>query len=104
MVWLLPWQLSLAARGELVATRYREAVPVGLQRHDRRIRQRGGRGPQHLRLELVRPLGTAFELGARYTFYTQRLAPDRSVPAPGLLVYVASLRPPGASRRSEVEV
>jgi hypothetical protein len=70
-VWLLPWQLSLAARGELVATRYREAVPVGHNAMTGTFVSVEEEGRSTARLELVRPLGSLLELGARYSFYIQ---------------------------------
>jgi hypothetical protein len=68
---LLPWQLSLAARAELVGTKYPEAVPVGHNARTGMFVSVEDEGRSALRLELVRPLGSAVELGARYTFYTQ---------------------------------
>jgi hypothetical protein len=68
---LLPWQLSLAARAELVATRYPEAVPVGHNAMTGMFVSVEDEGRSAFRLELVRPLGPSVELGARYTFYTQ---------------------------------
>jgi hypothetical protein len=69
-VLLLPWQLSLSARGELVVTRYRDAVPVGYNAMTGRFVSIEDEGRSNLRLELVAPLGK-LELGARYTFYGQ---------------------------------
>jgi hypothetical protein len=69
---LLPWQLSLAGRAELAATRYRDAVQVG--------RDPAGaflsieeEGRSTVRLELVRPLGRLLEAGLRYSFWTTAL-------------------------------
>jgi hypothetical protein len=68
---LLPWQLSLTMRAEVVAARYREAVPLtrivvtGATIEDER-RSTG-------RVELARPIGGGVELGARYTLYTNEL-------------------------------
>jgi hypothetical protein len=61
---LLPWQLSLSARAELVATRYREAVPVGHNATTGMFVSVEDEGRSALRLELVRPLTDAVELGA----------------------------------------
>jgi hypothetical protein len=90
---LLPWQLSLSGRVELVATRYREAVPVGHNGTTGMFVSVEDEGRSALRLELVRPLTAAVELGARYTFYAQ-------TPAGGpvtfqrqlFLIYAAFLR------------
>ncbi len=68
---LLPWRFSLSARAELVATRYREAVPVGHNATTGMFISVEDEGRSAIRLEVVRPLTDAVELGARYTFYTQ---------------------------------
>ncbi len=69
-VLLLPWQLSLSARGELVVTRYRDAVPVGYDAMTGTFVSIEDEGRSNLRLELVWPLAPV-EVGARYTFYGQ---------------------------------
>jgi hypothetical protein len=68
---LLPWQLSLAARAELVATRYRESVPVGHNAMTGMFVNIEDEGRSTLRLELVRPFFAGLEVGARYTFYSE---------------------------------
>jgi hypothetical protein len=88
-VLLLPWQLSLAARAELVATRYADAVQVG--------RDPAGaflsieeEGRTTLRLELMRPLGTHAEAGLRYSFWTTALGTETvSYKRHNLLAFVA---------------
>jgi hypothetical protein len=71
VVALLPWRLSFSARGELVATRYQDAVPVGYDAMTGTFVSVEDEGRSTLRLEVVRPLGAAFDLGARYTFYSE---------------------------------
>jgi hypothetical protein len=68
---LLPWQVSLAARAELVATRYREAVPVGHNAMTGMFVSIEDEGRSTLRLELVRPIPAGLEVGLRYTFYSE---------------------------------
>ena len=68
---LLPWRLSLSARAELVATRYQDSVPVGYDAMTGTFVSIEDEGRSSLRLELVRPLGSALELGGRYTLYSQ---------------------------------
>jgi hypothetical protein len=69
---LLPWQLAVSMRAELVAARYREAVPLtrivvtGATIEDERR--------STVRLELARPVGGGVELGARYSLYTNEIA------------------------------
>jgi hypothetical protein len=73
---LLPWQLSLAGRAELVGSRYADSVPVGQRMMDNMqvsyvsIEEEGR---SNLRLELMRPLGRWAEAGARYTLWTSAL-------------------------------
>jgi hypothetical protein len=68
---LLPWQLALSMRAELVAAKYREAVPLtrivvtGATIEDERR--------STVRLELARQLGGGIELGGRYTLYTNEI-------------------------------
>ncbi|HEY0712551.1 MAG TPA: hypothetical protein VGF45_07750 [Polyangia bacterium] len=71
LVWLLPWELSLAARAELVATRYSDSVPVGHDSQSGAFITIEEEGRSSLRLDLSRPVGRRFEAGVRYTFYTQ---------------------------------
>jgi hypothetical protein len=68
---LLPWQLSLAGRAELVATRYREAVPVGHNAMTGMFVNIEDEGRSTVRLELVRPIPAGLEAGVRYTFYAE---------------------------------
>jgi hypothetical protein len=90
-VLLLPWQLSLAARAELVATRYADAVQVG--------RDPAGaflsieeEGRTTLRVELMRPLGNHAEAGLRYSFWTTALGTETvSYQRHNLLAFVAVL-------------
>jgi hypothetical protein len=73
-VLLLPASLSLSARAELVATRYRDPVPlsrnlvtgtplVSIEDESRST----------ARLELARPFGKNIDAGLRYTLYTNEL-------------------------------
>lgn len=73
-VFLLPWQISMGTRAELVATRYEDSLPLvtnivtgmplaSIEDESRSV----------LRIELVRPFGTHLEAGFRYTFYTNEL-------------------------------
>ena len=86
---LLPGQLSLAARAELVATRYADAVQVG--------RDPGGaflsieeEGRTNLRVELMRPFGSQVETGLRYSFWTTALGTQTvSYQRHNLLAFVA---------------
>ena len=86
---LLPGQLSLAARAELVATRYADAVQVG--------RDPAGaflsieeEGRTNLRVELMRPFGNQVETGLRYSFWTTALGTQTvSYQRHNLLAFVA---------------
>jgi hypothetical protein len=74
----LPWELSLAMRGELIATRYADALtfsqPVaGLPSASIEDESRST-----LRIDVARLFEGRFELGARYVYYT-------SAPASGAL-------------------
>jgi len=76
----LPWDLSLSARGEIVATRYADpltfAQPVaGLPSASIEDESRST-----FRIELARLIEGRFELGARYVYYT-------SAPTSGALEY-----------------
>ncbi len=90
-VLLLPWELSLAGRAELVATRYADAVQVG--------RDPAGaflsieeEGRTTLRLELMRPFGPHLEAGLRYSFWTTALGTETvSYQRHNLLAFVAFL-------------
>jgi hypothetical protein len=99
LVWLLPWQLSLAVRAELVGTRYREAVPVGHNAMTGTFVSVEDEGRSTVRVELVRPVGRELELGARYTFYSQTpgAGPVRFRRQIALL-YLAWFYPPQMSR------
>jgi hypothetical protein len=66
----LPWELSLSARAEVVATRYRDPLtflqPVaGLPSASIEDESRST-----VRVELARPFEGHFELGVRYAYYT----------------------------------
>jgi hypothetical protein len=91
-VWLLPWQFSLATRGDLVATRYREAVPVGHNAITGTFVSIEEEGRSTVRLELVRPLGSRLELGARYTFYVQASVSPVKYQRQLVLLYLAFAR------------
>jgi hypothetical protein len=72
---LLPLELSLSGRAELVLTGYREAVPLA------RNTMTGNplvsiedESRSTVRLELIRPLGKHVDLGARYTLYSNEIA------------------------------
>jgi hypothetical protein len=71
LVLLFPWELSLAARAELVATRYEDSVPVGHDSQSGTFITIEEEGRSSFRLDLSRPLGQRLEGGVRYTFYTQ---------------------------------
>jgi hypothetical protein len=72
---LLPGQVSLSARAELVVTRYRDLVPL--------VRNLANGPPlvsieddshSTARLELARPLSAHLDAGIRYTLYTNEIA------------------------------
>ena len=67
---LLPLDLSLAGRVELVAARYADAVQVGRDPMTGSFVSIEEEGRSTLRLELMRPVGRWAEAGARYTFWT----------------------------------
>jgi hypothetical protein len=69
-VFPLAWQISLAARAELVATGYRQKVPVGHNPVSDMFVRIDEESRSTLRIDLARPLGSAAEVGVRYTFYT----------------------------------
>jgi hypothetical protein len=71
LVWLLPLELSLAARGELVLTRYDDAVAVGHDMVSGAFVTIEEEGRSSVRLDLSRPLGNHIEAGLRYTWYAQ---------------------------------
>jgi hypothetical protein len=71
LVWLLPLEFSVAARAELVATRYDDHVPVGHDRRTGAFVTIDDEGRSSLRLDLSRPLDGRLEGGVRYTYYTQ---------------------------------
>ncbi len=73
-VFELPWQLTLSGRGELLATRYMDALPlsrnlatgtplVSIEDESRST----------FRLELARALGPQLDGGLRYTYYTNEI-------------------------------
>jgi hypothetical protein len=74
-VFSLPGDLLLSGRAELVAARYRDAVPLarsvvpGTPQTTIEDERRST-----LRLEAVRPLSSHVDLGARYTFHTNEIA------------------------------
>jgi hypothetical protein len=68
---LLPWQLSLSGRAELVVTQYLESVPLAFGRGSGLpLVSIEDESRSTVRLELVRPIGGSVDLGARYTYYT----------------------------------
>lgn len=69
---LLPWQVSLAARGDLVLTHYDQRLPVvvGSSVGGLPLVSIEDESRSTIRLELMRSIGDRFELGARWTFYT----------------------------------
>jgi hypothetical protein len=69
-VFLLPWRLSLAARGELVATRYHDPVPVGHSAMTGMFVSIEEESRSTLRIDLARPFGGHADLGLRYTLYS----------------------------------
>jgi hypothetical protein len=71
---LLPFELSLSGRGELVFTRYRERVPVARNLAGQPLVSIEDESRSTLRLELARPLGGHVDLGLRYTLYGDELA------------------------------
>jgi hypothetical protein len=77
-VFLLPAELTLSARGELVFTSYRDEVTLvpdfttGTQRVSIE-----DEGRSTLRVELARPFGPHVDLGLRYTFYGNEAAGGR---------------------------
>jgi hypothetical protein len=71
---LLPFELSLSGRGELVFTRYREQVPVARNLAGQPLVSIEDESRSTLRLELARPLGGHVDLGLRYTLYGDELA------------------------------
>lgn len=73
---LLPLDLSLAGRAELVAARYRDAVQVGRDPMTGSFVSIEEEGRSTLRLELLRPLGERFETGVRYTLWTSAPGDD----------------------------
>ena len=109
-VFLLPWELSLSARAELVATRYGDAVPVGQKPMTGTLVSIEDESRSTLRIELARPVATAVEAGllgfAAGSFiyvaaadvqevrlpretppaYARRLARDKARAVPGALV------------------
>jgi len=73
-VFLLPWQLSLSGRAELLATRYLDAVPL------RRDLMTGSplvsiedESRSTVRFELARPIGAHLDAGVRYAFFTNEI-------------------------------
>jgi hypothetical protein len=72
---LLPWQLSLAGRAELVGSRYADAVPVGQRMDSMAVSYVSieEEGRSTLRLELARPLGRWAEAGVRYSLWANAL-------------------------------
>lgn len=71
---LLPWELSLSARGELVFTRYDDRVPLrrdpitGLP-----VASIEDESRSTLRIELLRPLFEHFDVSARWVGYTNEI-------------------------------
>lgn len=73
-VFLLPWELSLSGRAEIIATRYEDAVPLARNVMGTPLVSIEDESRSTVRLELVRPIGGGVEAGFRYTFYTNELA------------------------------
>jgi hypothetical protein len=71
LVWLLPLQLSLAARGELVFTRYDDAVAIGHDATTGAFVTIEEEGRSTARIDLSHPLGDRVEAGLRFTWYVQ---------------------------------
>jgi hypothetical protein len=71
LVWLLPLDLSLAARGELVFTRYDDAVPIGHDAMTGAFVTIEEEGRSTARIDLSHPLGDHMEVGLRFTLYVQ---------------------------------
>ena len=69
-VFLLPGSFSLAARGELVATRYDDLVPVGHNPMSGTFVNIEDESRSTLRVQLSRPVWDPLEAGARYTLYS----------------------------------
>lgn len=73
-VFMLPFELALSARAEAILTHYRESIP--LQRHAMTgvpLVTIEDEGRSTVRVELVRPVGSHWEVGARYTLYSNAL-------------------------------
>jgi len=72
---LLPADLSLSGRAELVLARYPEGLPLSLDvmkgTSDSNLE---GESRSTVRLELARPFGKHLDAGLRYTLYTNELA------------------------------
>jgi hypothetical protein len=75
---LLPFELTLSGRGELVFTRYADGVPLNINTAGMVLSSIEDEGRSTLRLELVRPIGGGFEAGLRATVY-RRAFGDSSV-------------------------
>lgn len=73
-VWLLPWQVALSARAELVATRYYDSVPLARDEvTGRPLATIEEESRSLLRVELARPVGGHMDAGVRYTYYTNEI-------------------------------
>ena len=72
VVWLLPLDLSLAARAELVVTRYQDAVAGRARQRQRRVRHHRRRGPQQPARRPVPPAGRRARRPACATRCTRR--------------------------------
>jgi hypothetical protein len=70
LVWLLPLDLSFAARGELVLTRYDDAVAIGHGTTGAFVTIEE-EGRSSIRVDLSHPLGDHLEAGVRCTVYAQ---------------------------------
>jgi hypothetical protein len=72
---LLPAELSLSLRAELVATRYRDSLPLSRnEMSGTPIVSIEDESRSTARAEVARPLGRYLDAGIRYTFYTNELA------------------------------
>jgi hypothetical protein len=75
---LLPWQLALTTRVELALTRYADKIPLARDRATGLpVVSIEDEGRSTIRAELVRPVGAAWDLGVRYSLYTNELRADQ---------------------------
>lgn len=73
-VFLLPWQTSFSVRAELVATRYRDRLPLARNAMSGTpLVSIEDESRSTIRVELARPIGPYLDAGLRYTFYTNEI-------------------------------